>query len=392
MNKFFYLHLLLAICEGQAFTTSIVEKHQYYKESQTALFGSRKGLLQDSLRTITGKLSHSAEVALPDPTDPTAILLLSTNINKLSESFRTTAKANSAWIASNGAENLATFVKEQENARGSFPGPVPVIYCGSASGDDLLDADEIAKTGATGTIVKINGGEAISSLDDIADDAAAFYQACVDADLEAIPEVTLSHSYVEQCDLEALIDSITSKICGGDDPAALLLCIAPNNPDESILQGKLSEETNDDGSQIFEVLEEDFPLPSATKKLSKRLPLLLSIKCAANVIPQCAVMVKAAGFNGVVLRADCIPGGSRINPDLNFVSQFWAYIISDLKSLRSKSFGFRTKTDNLKLARDIPAEWAKLHQDVAESGALGASGIQQDPSFKEDDGATYKGF
>ena len=361
------------------------------KQSNTALHGSRKSLVQDALRSFTGKLSYSPEVVLPDPTDPTAMLLLSSNIQKMSASLRTDAKANALWIGSNGESSLATLISEQEGARGSFPGPVPVIYCGGSSSQSSLDPNEIANAGAVGVLLPVKDGKAVNTLDDLISDdlslSCDLFKLYTSLNLEVIPEITLSASFSKDCDMKSLVDTIISNLCDGDEPSALMISVAPD--DNSIIVGKPSAKD----TEMYEIEEDALSLPSVPKSLTKKVPLIFGLKCAANIVSLCAPLVKQAGFNGIVLRADCVPGGSRINPDLNFVGKFWAYIISDLKSLKSKAFGFRAKMDNLKLTKDIPSEWAKLQQDVAESGALGATSVQQDPSYKDvDDGASYKGF
>ena len=386
---------LLGVTHGFTFrlTARSIRSNDVIRSS-TALKGTQKSVIQDALRSITGKLSYAPEIVLPDPIDPTAMLLLTSNIQKMSAMLRSEAKASVLWIGSNSENNLATLVSEQEESRGSFPGPIPVIYCGGSTSSNLLSVDAIKKAGAIGVVLSIGKDDdnenVIQSLEDVSNvisKSSELYHAYVSADLEVIPEVSLCSSFAKNCDMEALVDAVVSNLCGGEDPTALLISVVREG--NVILEGKPSTED----AEIYEIDESEFPLPTVPKQLTKRVPIVCSVKCAATVVSQCAALVKKAGFNGAVLHADCIPGGSRINPDLDFVGRFWAYIVGDLKSLRSKSFGFRAKMDKLKMTRDVPAEWAKLHQDVAESGALGAPGIQQDPSYKDvNDGASYKGF
>ncbi len=323
----------------------------------TKLFGEKKYVLQDAFRTLTGKLSHSPEIVLPQPTDPTALLLLSNSITLLSEGLRKKAKASTAWISSSNLENVATFVNEQEDARGNFPGPLSVIYCGPAtSGETAFSADDIAKTGVSGVVLPIEG--VMNSADDdmSLDKYSEIFQTYISSNLEVIPEVTLGFDYAPECNVEELVDTITKDLCGSDEPAAILLSV-----NSGTIEGRRSDEDED----IVVVDDEKISLPSIPKDVNKRVPILGSVNCAANIISQCAPKFKSAGFSGTVLRADCVPGGSRINPDLGFVTEFWEYIVSDLKSLRSKSFGFRTKTEGLKLKKDLPSEWAVRTQNVA---------------------------
>eukprot|EP00985_Skeletonema_marinoi_P002695 scaffold1111_cov176-Skeletonema_marinoi.AAC.1 len=54
----------------------------------------------------------------------------------LSMQLRRSAKAAAIW--SSDVESIAKLVKEQESARGDFPGPLPVIYSGSLSDADVV--------------------------------------------------------------------------------------------------------------------------------------------------------------------------------------------------------------------------------------------------------------
>lgn len=73
----------------------------------------------------------------------------------LSMQLRRSAKAAAVW--SSDVESIAKLVKEQESARGDFPGPLPVIYSGS-----LSDAN-VVKTVVDGgvTAVVANYGESL---------------------------------------------------------------------------------------------------------------------------------------------------------------------------------------------------------------------------------------
>ena len=73
----------------------------------------------------------------------------------LSMQLRRSAKAAAVW--SSDVESIAKLVKEQESARGDFPGPLPVIYSGS-----LSDAS-VVKTVVDGgvTAVVANYGESL---------------------------------------------------------------------------------------------------------------------------------------------------------------------------------------------------------------------------------------
>lgn len=245
-----------------------------------------------------------------------------------------------------------------------------------------IQAADIASAGAIGMLLPLTTS-AITSLDDISEggDAEQYYKIYTEAGLEPIPEVLLDESFAVECNVEELVDIIAKQFCGGEEPAAVLVTV---NTEVPLPSAKAADDESSDN-------EIDLPLPSVPRALKKRVPILGSMKCAAQQVSKCAGKHKDAGFTGSVLRAECVPGGGRMNPDLKFVGDFWTYIVSDLKSVRSKSFGFRSKTDNLNVGDNVPGEWAKYQEDVISSGALGSKTIEQDPSFKSDDG-TYRGF
>ena len=138
-----------------------------------------------------------------------------------------------------------------------------------------------------------------------------------------------------------------------------------------------------------EVEEKTIRLPAITKELSKRIPILGSVRVAAGGgrMGKAAKAFKAVGFNGILLKSDCLPG-FRFNVDLDQVGSFWSMALSDLKSTRSKSFNFRSKVE---LDRDIPLEWFNYQKNVMESGALGGSeDIGANPL--DTDNGDYQGF
>ena len=320
--------------------------------------------LQESLKSPSGKLTVSPEILIPEPTDPTAILLQSTAVKKLSEMIRVSAKANSAWLG--GAEtSVQTFCVEQEEARGNFPGPVPVIYCGQET-----PVEDLADTGVAGLLVSAKKGEEIESLGDL-DDDADFKSRCaaaVQVGIQPIPEIVLSDATAKSWgeeEMEQLVSALTE--CLGDEPAAVLVTINPE-----------SEE------------QEEVSLPRVPKSLAKKLPILGSVRVAAgeNRMGSETARFKAAGFTGAIMRSDCVPG-FRLNPDLNLVGQFWSACISDLKSTKSKSFEFRTRNY---MDTNSAIEWAKYQKSVLDSGALGDPSDNAAASGLNSEGGDYKGF
>merc|ERR1719437_378021 len=73
--------------------------------------------LSSVLSSLSGKLTLSPEIIIPEPSDPTALLLQNDKITKLSESIRTKAKANAAFVSASTISSLQTFILEQEESR-----------------------------------------------------------------------------------------------------------------------------------------------------------------------------------------------------------------------------------------------------------------------------------
>ncbi|OEU20363.1 hypothetical protein FRACYDRAFT_236438 [Fragilariopsis cylindrus CCMP1102] len=160
--------------------------------------------LTQALSSPSGKLTLSPEMLIPEPSNPTAILLQASAITQLSERVRSRAKANTAFLSANSLSSLRIFCNEQEDARGNFPGPVPVIYCGQSNSDeenddddddDALDLSELAATGVSGILVSINEGAEISFIDtDIVggEDSQwlSMYKNALENGLQPVPEIT----------------------------------------------------------------------------------------------------------------------------------------------------------------------------------------------------------
>lgn len=330
--------------------------------------------LQQALSSPSKKLTISPEIIIPEPTDPTALLLQSTQITKMSQSLRMKAKANAVFIYGS-LTSLKVFCKEQESAMGNFPGPLPVIYCDSSANKDAkMDIEAISETGVDAVVYTINNGKEVASVQDISDDdnLKITFDSAQEHGLQIIPELILdaSKEWSEQ-ETSSLIGAIEEK-CGSIPACLLSFPVSPVEDDETA-----KEEM------------EPSVLPRVSSSISKRLPILGSIREVAGGgrIGDAVAAYKEAGFNGAVLRCECLPG-FRMNPDLNFVQGFWSAAISDLKSLKSKNFNFRSK---VALDKDIPLEWYNYQKNVMESGALGKLGGGEGDPLNTDNG-DYKGF
>lgn len=340
-----------------------------------------RSILQQSLSSISNKLTLSPEIIIPEPTDPTALLLQSTEVTKMSNAIRTKAKANAAFI-SGSVNSLRIFCQEQETARGNFPAPLPVIYCESSI-EENVDMADVAEAGAAGYLYSYLKGEPISCADDIKKDDAvkACFDSAISNGMQLIPEIILNpEKEWSEAEVAAIIDAICEQ-CGSDPTAVLLTIVSRVEDDDEDEEGEGSEDETKSKTKVS--------LPFVSKDAAKRVPILGSVRAVGGDgrMGSAVGLHKESGFKGCVLRCDCLPG-FRMNPDLEFVGGFWGAAIGDLKSTKSKHFNFRS---NIALDRDIPMEWYNYQKDIMESGALGKMGSGgADPvdSSKGD----YKGF
>ncbi len=326
-----------------------------------------RGRLQDALSSPAKKITISPEIIIPEPSDPTALLLQSTEVSKMSLALRCEAKGNAAFL-SGSINAIKTFCKEQESARGCFPGPLPVIYTEPLDTDVDSKLAELGEAGVSGILYSFLQGDEINSHDKLEKDsnAGSLFQSAVTCGIQLIPEVILSsESQWDESKTKSVIDTVIRQC--GSEPVAILLTV-----------GKEMIGSESDGNGVY-----NFPI------VPKETPTILgSVRAQAGAgrIGAAVKAHKGNGFHGVILRCDCLPG-YRMNPDLDFVQKFWGAAISDLKSTKSKSFNFRSK---VALERDIPMEWFNYQKNVMESGALGGNEAGANPLDTEN--GDYQGF
>lgn len=317
--------------------------------------------LQEALASPSGKLTLSPELIIPEPTDPTAILLQTSALQTLSATIRE-SKANAAFVRGSPSA-VQTLLSEQEQARGHFPGPVPIVYCHSNDDectDETLQA--LSEAGAAGLSVAME-----------MDSFGEHVEVCkriIACGLQPIPEVVIDEEVVAswaEDDVISLVETISSTL--DMEPVSVLFTIKPT-------ADATSDEQEDEPTPVA--------LPPISKALSKKLPILGSISVPGGIAVETA-RFKDAGFTGAVLRASCLPQFR--TPDVEPVGRYWGACISDLKSTRSKSFSFRAKN---KMEKSVISEWAKYSQDVVESGAIGEFG--QDASEIDTEAGDYQGF
>lgn len=342
-----------------------VQHHGVVQALSSEAASLSRGRVFEALASPSGKLTIAPEIVIPDPSDPTAILLQTNAISTLSERIRT-AKGNSAWI-SGSANAVRTFCQEQENARGNFPGPLPVIYCPTTSADSV-DPTELADAGASAVVVPLFGGKELESIDQISADNewVGVCQKTLECGMQPIPEITIGDAMAAgmmEEDVEKLVQAVSA--AAGSDPVSVLFTMNPADDEQELVS-----------------------LPKVPKALGKKIPIIGSIRVTAgdNRLGLESQRFKEAGFTGAVMRSDCVPG-FRMNPDLEIVGLFWSDCISDLKSTRSKNFEFNSRNN---MEKNGAQEWANYQQGVIESGALG------DPddaySVVDDSVGEYKGF
>lgn len=332
--------------------------------------------LADAFRSPSGKITLHPELVLPEPSDPTALLLRSTEIAKLSTTMRTKAKANGLFVEGS-IDALAPLGKEQESARGNFPGPVPIICSLSMEDINSERLECLANIdGVEGVLVPFCVSKGISSVDSYVETISGkpLADLCEDiwaAGMQPIPEIVITKgSKWNEDDVVGLIDAVKDT-CGGMDPVSIVFT---------------NEESDREDDEESDLSTPEFSIPASLKK---RLAFVGSIRTTAGEgrMNEAVSQLSSCNFSAAFLRADCVPG-YRMNPDLDVVGGFWAAALSDLKSSKSKNFSFRSK---VKLSRDIPMEWYNYQKDVMDSGALGSSSSGPDPTLNPDAG-DYKGF
>lgn len=359
---------------------------------------SRSRLIE-ALSSPSGKLTLSPEIVIPEPTSPTAILLQTTEINSLSDALRTKAKANAAFLSCTSITSLKTFCSEQEQVRGNFPGPLPIIFCSRKNDDEdnaddstKIDFAEIADAGAAGIVVSVLNGKEISSIDNDLESGDEIwisqYQEALNHGIQPIPEVTVSASVASTwkgAEIESIVANIAKITAVGNNPVSLILKINPTG----MTQEDVGEGDGDDGDKINNMFE----LPKIPKKLGKTVPILAAIRTPAgeNRMSQVVASLKEAGFTGAVLCPECIPGFEKHGGNLNleYLSNFWSACIGDLKSVKSKSFNFQSRNY---MEKSAPLEWAKYQKSVLESGALGEAEDMAQPSGLNTANGDYQGF
>jgi hypothetical protein len=349
--------------------------------------------LTEAFSSPSGKLTLSPEILLEDPINPTAILLQSSAVTTLSETLRTKAKANGIFLSCTTATSLSsvrTFCNEQEEARGKFPGPIPVIYYCEQPLDEqqelIPDLTELVRAGVSGILVPIPQQEIATGMDCRND--TMWIQKCHSAlqvGLQPIPEILVQDSVAstwKEDDMEQLVAQIANAI--GQDPVSILLTIhSASSGDNGQLDGY------EQHHQQIEAEDSVTQLPTISRALGRKVPIMGSIRtpAGANRLGAETSRLKAAGFTGAVLRQECIPGYKN-KPNLEYVSEFWAACIGGLKSTRSKTFNFQSRNY---LEKSVPLEWAKYQKSVIDSGALGEAEDNAPPGFNPDAG-DYQGF
>jgi hypothetical protein len=351
--------------------------------------------LAAALASPSGKLTLSPELVIPEPRDATSILLLSNAVQTLSQGIRL-GKANAAFVHGS-IDALQTFTNEQATALGNFPGPVPVVYCDTVQNhalaeDGSINFAAIAEAGADGILIPVPytdhwNFDTLASTDEPTTATTTTTslwttqcQLALQAGLQPVPEISIRRDIATAWS-ESDVEALTSRVIEALDmvPVAMVLTIQPSS--------------NADLDETDEVPDNDnqapvLPLPRIAKATRLRVPILGSVRQSAgeNRLSDETLRYKEAGFAGTVLRSECVPIGLRRQPNLEMVAKFWQACLTDLKSTRSKSFGFRSK-NNLNVS--VATKWGNYQKSVIESGALGDP--QETASLNEAAG-DYQGF
>jgi len=347
--------ITLSLFLGFHHAVSIVHSLSIITESPRAQMARSR--LAEAFRSPSRKLTLHPELVLPEPSDPTALLLRSTEISRLSTTMRTKAKANALFVMGT-VDALMPMGKEQENGRGNFPGPLPIVYMlpnddektTPLSGGGIMERLRDVE-GLEGILVPFFGGKEIDSVASYLEESKnhpSLGEKCGiirDAGFQPIPEVTLSPgaTWTDE-DVVALVDAVGDTCGGGMDPVSIVFTNAGGSDEGAAADGN-DRYDDDDGPSTPEI--------TIPHSVSKRLAFIGSIRTTAGDGRMNAATAKLSSrnFQGAFLRADCVPG-YRLNPDLKVVGGFWSAAIGDMKSLKSKNFNFRSK---VKLEKDVPS-------------------------------------
>ena len=347
--------ITLSLLLGFHHAVSIVHSLSIITESPRAHMARSR--LAEAFRSPSKKLTLHPELVLPEPSDPTALLLRSTEISRLSTTMRTKAKANALFVMGT-VDALMPMGKEQENGRGNFPGPLPIVYMlpnddektTPLSGGGIMERLRDVE-GLEGILVPFFGGKEIDSVASYLEESKnhpSLGEKCGiirDAGFQPIPEVTLSPgaTWTDE-DVVALVDAVGDTCGGGMDPVSIVFTSAGGGDGGAAADG--NDRHDDDGGPST-------PGITIPHSVSERLAFIGSVRTTAGDgrMNAATARLSSRNFQGAFLRADCVPG-YRLNPDLKVVGGFWSAAIGDMKSLKSKNFNFRSK---VKLEKDVPS-------------------------------------
>jgi len=245
---------------------------------------------------------------------------------------------------------------------------------------------EITDAGADGVMIPVCQGKEIQGMNnlEVTTDDGDWRTLCQEArqcGLEPIPEITMGSELAAtwgETEMNHVVEVLTTAI--GAEPVSIVLTIHPPTSHDA------ADETAEDAAPV------DIPpisLPKIPRSLGKRVSILGSVRMPAgeNRLGLETARYKAAGFTGALLRSECLPGGLRLQLDLDIVSQFWSACIQDLKSVKSKAFNFRSKNN---MEMDVATKWINYRKSVLESGSLGDP--MESASMIDTERGDYQGF
>lgn len=372
--------------------------------SSSSSYSANYMKLHNALFSPSGKLTLSPELIIPEPRDSTGMLLQMNAINTLSSRIRC-SQTNIAFVHGTST-SIQIFISEQQQAAGNFPGPVPVVYCPQTgfttvnSNEIQLDDSvlkDIANSGAQGILIPV---PVLCSQEGTYNEDVwtKTSKAAISVGLEPIPELIFEQTEEMSKVSEKVVELLINKLCltgkTGIKPVACVCSVVLRNNSEHHSDIVKDNEDDDDISYILQekesivspvqttLLHKDIRnkttmethLPRISKEISKSISVLGSIRVLAgdNQLTLETASLKSLGYTGAFLRKECIPGYDRLqmNADsmLEIVSRFWEACITDLKSTRSKNFGFRSKNN---MDMSTADKWMRYRKNILDSGALG---------------------
>lgn len=210
-------------------------------------------------------------------------------------------EAGVSCIAVRGRGSLIEHIcNEQAEARGMFPGPVPVMYI-PAPGETVQEGiADLAKAGVSGVMISQTIGAEGVPLD------------------QAVAALAAEAAAVHSADLQAIVEIIVDAAAGEDDS------LVPK------VLGDIQSKVRADGVVVSASAGPLMPPPT-----SMEVEMVVGgVRAPWNTIRSACDEMHAMGYSGALLRSECMPLAARRIEDWG---DFWKNIVMNVRSAKSKT-------------------------------------------------------